>query len=104
MRQLMLAAAVATLAVFPALADDSDFSQLLQAKSLRCKIGPGALADWRYGTPDAPRIDQAAFASNPAERVMQFDSIDLKAGKARDIGNFKAAPESLALTNFSQER
>src|SRR5262249_9106271 len=52
-----------------------------------CTLGPGALADWRSGTPGTPLVSQATFASQPSDRLIQFDSIDLKAGKARNIGN-----------------
>jgi len=90
MRRLLFGPAVAfviaTLAV-AAHPTETDLDRPLRAKSLRCTLGPGALADWRSGTPEAPLVSQAMFASQPSDRVTQFDSIDLKAGTARNIGN-----------------
>jgi hypothetical protein len=71
----------------PCWAEESDLQSLLNAKSLRCTLGPGALADWTHGTPEKPQVDTANFAMDPVERTVTFDAIDTKAQRARLIGN-----------------
>ena len=56
-------------------------SRLLQARSIRCEWGQGTQASWQG---DKPSLEQGPFGKDP---TVTFDSIDIKKGTARVIGN-----------------
>lgn len=72
-------------------AADDAFSALLSAKSLKCTLGPGAVGIW--GTKSV-NIDKDKWNT-----PIHFDSIDVKAGKARIIGNVGADDISVIVTS-----
>lgn len=65
----------------------SDLQALLTAKSLRCYLGPGALADWTSDGPARPPVKLETFGASSVDSMIIFDSIDTKANRARLIGN-----------------
>jgi hypothetical protein len=73
-----------------AIAQDDSFKVLLAARSLKCQIGPGSVAKWSDGK---VAIEKDTFAS-----ATHFDSIDLKSGKARLIGDQGASDVSVWAT------
>ena len=87
MVRIMLLFVSALLVSEPCWAQQSDLQTLLNARSLRCTLGPGALADWTSGGPVRPPVKLDAFGSDPARSTIIFDSIDTKANRARLIGN-----------------
>lgn len=86
MKQLSILLGIVVL-VSPVFAGDpKDFEnrltrldKLIRARSLKCTFGPGASARWETGE---PKISLDQF-----DITYLFDSIDLKSGKARFLGN-----------------
>ena len=76
--------------VQPVHADDDDFQRLARARSLRCTFGPGAVGDWRAGT--------VKLVNDRYDATVQFDSINVKSGSARVIGNIGAGDIAVLLT------
>lgn len=74
-------------------AEDDAFSRLLKAKTLKCHLGKGAFAEWKNGKVE---IEISRWSKSPETSNSIFDSIDLKAGKARIIGN-QGATDVIAL-------
>jgi hypothetical protein len=70
-------------------AERDPFDVLLSARSLKCQFGPGSSGQWKN---EKPSIEAARF-----DVTLHFDAIDLKAGKARFIGN-QGASDVTALT------
>ncbi len=62
---------------------DEIFDRLMNAKSLKCKFGPSAFADWK-GSKVKVRKDKF-------DATVTYDSIDLKTGKARMTADAGAA-------------
>lgn len=73
-----LFALVAMFLFIPAWADDAAHEQLLRAKSLKCTFGPGTVADWEKGK---PKLESDNFGKS-----INYDTIDIKNGRARVIG------------------
>jgi hypothetical protein len=73
-----------------ATASEDTFSRLVGSRSLQCTFGPGASADWKSGKP--------FVQENKFDTVLQFDAIDLKAKKARLIGNQGASDVAALVT------
>lgn len=71
---------------------DKDFTQLMAARSLKCKMGLGAFADWESGE---PVIEIDRWTGDP---VLYFDAINLKEGNARIVGNQGASDVTAFLT------
>lgn len=61
------------------LAADDNFNRLINSRSLRCTFGTGSIVSWEKGKPVVER--------DKMKDPINFDSIDIKAGKARLIGN-----------------
>ena len=74
-------------------ADDLDaiYKRLVLARSLKCTFRVGLQADWRSG-----RLKTSPISSE--ELVLHFDTIDVKKGTARLIGNIGAANVGVMLT------
>lgn len=60
-------------------AQDDSFKALVAARSLKCQIGPGSVGKWAGAKIS---VEKDSFDS-----ALHFDSIDLKSGKARLIGD-----------------
>ena len=69
---------------------DSIFAALLNAKSLKCTLGPGAVGDWESG--------DVKVAKQKWDSTMHFDSINPKAGTARLIGNAGSTDVAVIVT------
>lgn len=87
----ILAYCVSMLAICPPLigqtaAPDTARSELLAAKSLRCRFGPGVVTKWVGGKPIVGKADTLTGEY----AVAIFDAIDLAKGSARSIGNVAA--------------
>jgi len=74
-------------------AEDDVFSKLVKARTIRCHLGKGAFAEWKNGKVE---IEISRWSKSPEACILIFDSIDLKAGKARIIGN-QGARDVIAL-------
>ena len=85
MVRILLLFASALLVSEPCWAEQSDLQALLGPRSLRCTLGPGALADWTSGGPVRPPVKLNSFGSDPVSNTLVFDSIDTKANRARVI-------------------
>ena len=84
---LLLAALCNVVACSTGWAQQSDLQTLLNARSLRCTIGPGALADWTSSGPVRPPVKMGSFGTDPARNTIILHSIDTTANRARLIGN-----------------
>jgi hypothetical protein len=62
-----------------AAAEQDPYEHLAKVKSLRCQFAEGMSGDWKNGILE---VKKDHFEDN-----LHFDSIDLKAGQARFIGN-----------------
>jgi len=82
MRKVFLIVLLSTLISSHVFADEA-FERLMNAKSLKCVYGPGAVAIWEDSK---VKVEKDNF--NNASVV--FDSIDIKTGKARMIGEIGA--------------
>ena len=84
-KEALIAALALTIGTFvgayahDASAQDDAFKALFAARSLKCEIGPGTAAKWS----DA----KISLAKDSANLTVHFDSVDVKSGKARLIGN-----------------
>lgn len=65
-------------------AEDNPLDKLLKAKSLKCYYSEGYTGIWDNGE---LKIEKGNFGILGKESAMVFDSIDLKKGTARLIGN-----------------
>ena len=74
----------------PIYAKDEVFEKLVNAKSLKCIMGPGVTTEWKKGK----------IKTEPAEfgATLHFDSIDLKKRTARLIGNQSATDVTAFVT------
>lgn len=78
--------------------NNSSFAKLIKAKSIRITLKNGATADWSEATKE-PKIKIGKWSSPKGmDYDIFFDSIDLKAGKARMIGNQGATDVSVFTT------
>ncbi len=75
----------------------SSFDKLLKARSIRITLINGATAHWSKATKE-PKIEIGQWSSKEKDRDFVFDSIDLKKGKARMIGNQGATDVSVFAT------
>jgi len=66
-----------------ATAQSDPFKALIAARSLKCQFGPGSFGKWSDS--------QVSVVNERMDSSLHFDSIDLKAGKARLVGNRGAA-------------
>ena len=82
MRKVFLIVLLSTLISSHVFADEA-FERLMNAKSLKCVYGPGAVAIW-----EDSKVKVKKDNFNGAAVV--FDSIDIKTGKARLIGEIGA--------------
>lgn len=69
---------------------DEEFERLMNAKSLKFEFGLGTVADWEGSK---VKIEKDNF-----DATIIYDSIDLKTGKARMIGNIGATDVSVWAT------
>jgi hypothetical protein len=69
---------------------DEVFERLMNAKSLKLEFGPGTVADWEGSK---VKVEKDNF-----DATIIYDSIDLKTGKARMIGNAGATDVSVWAT------
>lgn len=81
-------------------ADDA-FGRLLKARSLRCDIQRGTQASWDGGN---LKLEPATYGEGGR---VTFDSIDIRSGKARLIGNagagdIQVVPTAVGLTFVEQ--
>ena len=90
MRLFAVVCALATSFASLATASEDTFSRLVGSRSLQCTLGPGASVDWKSGKP--------FMKEDKFDVVLQFDSIDLKAKKARLIGNQGASDVAALVT------
>jgi len=79
MKKLVFIALFAILSCSGAYAADEVFERLMNTKCFKCEFGPGASASW-----DGPRVKVELDAFN---NTLIYDSIDVRAGTARIIGN-----------------
>ena len=90
MRAFFLASVVLLLVAEGTQAQNSAAIALSNARSLRCHFTSGIATQWKNGKADT--------ASAKNEQTVQFDSIDLRANKARLIGNLAAVDVSARMT------
>jgi len=64
--------------------EDTALSRLSRAKSIKCFWGEGVTTHWDKGKVS---LEQGRWHPKPEESVTVIDSIDIKTGKARLIGN-----------------
>jgi hypothetical protein len=62
-----------------ATAQNEPFKALVAARSLKCQIGPGSVGKWSGA--------KISVEKDSLDSALHFDSIDLKSGKARLIGD-----------------
>jgi len=79
--------------------NNSSFEKLMKAKSVRITLMNGATAIWSDATKEPKiKIGKSFFSSKEKNPYIIFDSIDLKAGKARIISNQGAGDVSVFAT------
>jgi hypothetical protein len=75
-----------------ATAQNDSFKALLAARSLKCQIGAGSVGKWSGAKISGAKI---SVEKDNLDSALHFDSIDLKSGKARLIGNQGASDVSV---------
>jgi len=75
--------------------DEDALNALLKAKTIRCFLGRGCTADWVTGDPN---LSIGQWRKKTEDRIMIFDSIDLKKGTARFVGGLGSVDVQVAVT------
>lgn len=77
-----------------AYSEDNPIERLLRAKSLRCVLNEGYSGIWEDGN---YKIEKGKFSASEKDSTSFYDSINIKAGTARIIGN-QGASDVIVLT------
>ena len=72
---------------------DDPYERLARVKSLKCQFSAGMSGDWKNGVLEVKK--------DHLEGSLHFDSIDLKAGRARLIGNIGSNDVGVVTTGGS---
>lgn len=83
----------------PALGSEVAQEQLLHARSLKCMFGPGTVADWEKGNPKLESANIGKTANFETD-ITNYDSIDIKNGRARMITLVGAADLSVTVGDY----